>query len=65
LNDDGTAAGIRIPSMIISQIDGKKLMDYENDEIVILANFDMFRPDNHVEYDIWYSSSNDKALDFI
>lgn len=25
----------------------------------------MFRPDNRVEYDIWYSSSNDVALDFI
>lgn len=25
----------------------------------------MVRPDNRVEYDIWYSSSNDVALDFI
>ena len=25
----------------------------------------MSRPDNRVEYDIWYSSSNDLALDFI
>ena len=25
----------------------------------------MARPDNRVEYDIWYSSSNDVALDFI
>lgn len=25
----------------------------------------MLRPDNRVEYDIWYSSSNDMALDFI
>lgn len=25
----------------------------------------MSRPDNRVEYDIWLSSSNDKALDFV
>lgn len=25
----------------------------------------MTAPDNHVEYMIWMSSSNDKALDFI
>jgi len=28
LSDDGTGGGIRIPSMIISKIDGKKLVDY-------------------------------------
>jgi hypothetical protein len=31
----------------------------------VLASFDISRPDNRVEYDIWYSSSNDAALDFI
>ncbi len=31
----------------------------------MLATFEMTRPDNRVEYDIWYSSSNDLALDFI
>ena len=25
----------------------------------------MNKPDNRVEYDIWYTSSNDRALDFI
>ena len=25
----------------------------------------MVKPDNRVEYDIWYSSSNDNSLDFI
>lgn len=28
MSDDGTGAGIRIPSMIISQKDGKKLLDF-------------------------------------
>jgi hypothetical protein len=28
MSDDGTGAGIRIPSMLISQADGVKLIDY-------------------------------------
>ena len=31
----------------------------------IKAEFEMNKPDNRVEYDIWYTSSNDRALDFI
>ena len=31
----------------------------------MVVEFDIKRPDNRVEYDIWYSSSNDVALDFI
>lgn len=31
----------------------------------MVAEFDIKAPDNRVEYDIWYSSSNDVALDFI
>lgn len=30
-----------------------------------MANFNMEKPDNRVEYDIWFTSSNDRALDFI
>lgn len=30
-----------------------------------MAGFDMEKPDNRVEYDLWYTSSNDRALDFI
>jgi len=30
-----------------------------------MAEFIMNKPDNRVEYDLWYTSSNDKALDFI
>ena len=70
--DDGTGAGIRIPSMLISKTDGEKLLDFiktasseELKQINVLAIFDMTRPDNRVEYDVWYSSSNDVALDFL
>jgi hypothetical protein len=30
-----------------------------------MADFVMEKPDNRVEYDIWFTSSNDRALDFI
>ena len=30
-----------------------------------MAEFIMENPDNRVEYDIWFSSSDDRALDFI
>jgi hypothetical protein len=31
----------------------------------MMVSFDLSRPDNRVEYDIWYSSSSDRVLDFI
>jgi hypothetical protein len=72
MSDDGTGAGIRIPSMLISKTDGEKLLsflktatDAELAQVHVLAHFYMARPDNRVEYDIWYSSSSDEALDFI
>jgi hypothetical protein len=65
LIDDGTAAGIRIPTILITKKDGLRLQQFSSDSVVLLISFEMFRPDNHVEYDIWFSSSNNKALDFI
>jgi len=71
--DDGTGGGIKIPSMLISAEDGATLLGFlgnaskeERDQMVVIANFvEMNHPDNRVEYDLWYTSSNDKALDFI
>ena len=72
MSDDGSGAGIRIPSMMISEEDGNKLLtfmrtatDEEKAQVSVLVEFDMRRPDNRVEYDVWYSSTNDIALDFI
>jgi len=72
MSDDGTGGGIRIPSMLISKDDGRKLVDFlkranqeELNSTAIMAEFIMDKPDNRVEYDIWFTSSNDKALDFI
>jgi len=30
-----------------------------------MAEFKMEKPDDRVEYDLWYTSSSDRALDFI
>ena len=72
MSDDGSGEGIRIPSLLISAADGAKLISFlgkatelELKQISMVAEFDIKAPDNRVEYDIWYSSSNDVALDFI
>ena len=72
MSDDRTGAGIRIPSMLIGKKDGKILKDFllkEDKELVEMASlsaeFIMENPDNTVEWSLWYTSSNDKALDFI
>lgn len=43
----------------------KRASEEELNSIAILATFDIDKPDDRVEYDIWFTSSNDKALDFI
>ena len=72
MSDDGTGGSIRIPAMLISKRDGDLLIDFlkrESPELIakaaLKASFIMEKPDNRVEYDIWYTSSNDRALDFI
>lgn len=72
MSDDGSGAGLRIPSMLISYEDGQKLIDFmkesdqkTKDQISVIVEFKMTRPDNRVEYDIWYSSNNDLVLDFL
>lgn len=47
MSDDGTGGGLKIPSMLISKIDGKKLVDFikrasneELEQIAIMASFD-------------------------
>ena len=74
MSDDGSGAGIRIPSMLISKADGIKIIDFlktasadELDTLSFLADFTLKRQDgkNKVDYDLWYSSTSDVALDFI
>jgi hypothetical protein len=37
----------------------------ELESVILLSNFNMSRSDNRVEYDLWYTSSNEVMLDFI
>ena len=72
MSDDGTGTGIRIPAMIISKEDGKKLKSF-----LLQANPDLSRQaslsaefvfeniENEVKWQFFYTSANDKALDFV
>lgn len=73
MSDDGTGGGIRIPSMLISRTDGDILVDWlktspisEKAVMTIMAEFVMPHENgNNVEYDYWFTSSSNRALDFL
>jgi hypothetical protein len=72
MSDDTTGMGISIPAMLIDFEDGQKLVtflatatDDEKNEAALSAEFTIKNPDNRVEYDIWYTSIDDRARDFI
>jgi hypothetical protein len=43
----------------------KRASEEEIDQTAIMAQFIMEKPDDRVEYDLWFTSSNDRALDFV
>jgi len=75
--DDGTAYEIAIPTILISRSDGEKIkqiiLDTESENkgnqkkefVVLMINFEMENPDDRVEYDIWYTSGDSHALNFL
>lgn len=76
--DDGTGSTIVIPTILISKEDGRVIReavkDIEDknkepnrikDYVVLIVSFEMDNPDDRVEYDIWYTSGDPKALNFI
>jgi hypothetical protein len=73
MSDDGTGNGIQIPSVLISKRDGQKIIDFldtiaseeDLEETIATIEFTLKKPDDRVEYDIWYTSANEKAMDFI
>lgn len=73
MSDDGTGGGIRIPSMLIGQKDGDRLINWLNtaseedmQQLTILCEFVMpYNEDDTVSYDFWYTSSSDRALSFL
>jgi len=67
LSDDGTGAGIRIPAMMIDKYSGKKLKDWlDIGQVSLRAEFlTQYNQNNKVDATFWYSSGDDKALDFV
>jgi len=76
--DDGTGANIAIPTVMISKEDGARIKSAikrteENNKrqgvrkefVVMIVDFEINKPDDRVEYDIWYTSGDSKAMDFI
>jgi hypothetical protein len=68
MGDDGTGTGIRIPSMLIGKDSGKILKDFtvtSDTAATLSAEFTIQNPDNFSTVELWYSSNNVLALDFI
>ena len=72
MSDDGTGTGIRIPAMLISKKDGQILKNFLTtqppsvaDLASLSAEFIFENIENEVNWQFWYTSANDKALDFI
>jgi hypothetical protein len=72
MSDDGTGTGIRIPSMMISKRDGEILKDFlkrqpeeVSNKAALSAEFIFENQENTVKWELWYTSANDRALDFI
>lgn len=67
MGDDGTGTGIRIPSMIIGKDDGAILKQQvlSGGTGTLSAEFNMPDIDEKVHVELWFSSNNVLALDFI
>ena len=72
MSDDGTGTGIRIPAMLIGKKEGQILKDFLTKQPLevsakasLSAEFVFKNQDNKVKWEMWYTSTNDKALDFI
>jgi len=67
MGDDGTGTGIRVPSMLIGSEDGKRLKDFamSGQPGTLSAEFTMPNIEEKVHVELWYSSNNVMALDFI
>lgn len=70
--DDGTGSSIRIPSIMVNKKEGEIILDFinmasiqERKQISVVATFNIAKPSDHVKYDMWVSSSNERGLDFV
>jgi len=71
MSDDGTGGGIRIPSMLIGEYDGDKLINWlnsateeEKSQVVLMSDF-VLPETTVVKFDFWFTSSSDRGLDFL
>ena len=67
MGDDGTGTGIRIPAMLIGKTEGEMLIEFAKQKkgATLSAEFAVREKSNHVEMEFWYTSNNQRALDFI
>lgn len=57
---------------MVDKSDGEAIIDFMVDasqdvldSIQVVATFDIDKPSDHVNYDMWVSSSNERGLDFV
>lgn len=66
MSDDGTGAGIRIPSVLVNKKSGKVLLEYikqnPQEDIKIMVSFVMPKKQDVVDIKIWYSPSDRKSM---
>jgi len=67
MGDDGTGMGIRIPAMLIGQSEGELLIEFASQMkgATLSAEFAVKEKSDFADIEIWYSSNNVLALDFI
>ena len=67
MGDNGTGAGLRIPAMLIGKSDGERLIEFAMSKGVatLSAEFSVKEKGSVADIELWYSSNNQKALDFI
>ena len=72
MSDDGTGAGLRIPSVLIGKESGDKLIQYFKDantetkrRVNININFMKPHPQAIVDFDFWFTSSDFRSLMFM
>ena len=67
MGDDGTGTGIRIPSMLIGKSDGELLIDFASEKLgaTLSAEFAVKAKNKAADVEIWYSSNNQRSLDFV
>lgn len=67
MGDDGTGTGIRIPAMLIGKTDGEMLIEFASKMLgaTLSAEFAVKEKAKTADVEIWYSSNNQRALDFI